>query len=109
MNFIELFLKDERDFLSKRVRKQLKDELNLELNIKVSKRFIFDFDLSIKELKQIETIIIDPILQKSYLNSFYETDRYNSNIIISKYSGVTDDEGSSLQEIIEDLFSLKLE
>ena len=111
MNTIQLVLKDNiKDVVGIKLKDKIKRYLNINTgNIKTIKVFSLDLPVNDEELKKFADYgLKDSVLHEVFINKNYYNPAFKSFILVSKLYGVTDDEGISAQNLLNDILNKKL-
>ncbi len=106
MKTIQIFLKDDiKDVQGEKVRNYVLQHFQINTGkVKTGKVFIVDLPINDEELEKFallglkDDVIHNVFLQETFFDSFYK-----SYVLVSKYYGVTDDEGISAQNMLNDI------
>jgi phosphoribosylformylglycinamidine synthase len=112
MNTIQLVLKDNiKDVVGIKLKDKIKRYLNINTgNIKTIKVFSLDLPVTNEELKKFADYgLKDSVLHEVFINKNYYNPAFKSFILVSKLYGVTDDEGISAQNLLNDILNKNYE
>ncbi len=107
VRFLEIGLKENRkDFEAISIIKESKKFLNLEIkDLEVRKLYAFDLEISDKEWGTVKDEFLDSVIEKQVKN--HKIDELKYAVKIGFNPGVTDNEGRTAKEMVEDILDKK--
>ncbi|TYB30746.1 MAG: phosphoribosylformylglycinamidine synthase, partial [Candidatus Mcinerneyibacterium aminivorans] len=109
VRYLEIGLKEKRkDFEAQSIINDTKKFLDFEIkDLEVRKLYAFDLDVSDKEWETIKKEFLDKVIEKQIKN--HEKDNPKYAVKIGFNPGVTDNEGRTAKEMVEDILNRKFD